>query len=465
MVTEPAGLPANAPYVPPYPPRPEQGMPILQQLRLVQSNSVAIWTKASFERDMAKTKLWRRDLFVCNTPESIRYTLIERHENFDRRGPQFRVPLVPLLGDGLVVSGGALWRERRRLVAPVTHPSRMPDFAPIITNAAAELREAWRRRASGAVIDVAAEMSALSAEIIARTIFGRALGPEAAAEVVSTVTEYLARTDTFDLLSLFGLPDWLPRLSQWRTRDAVRRLHRVVDGLIADILDGSRQAEPSMVRSMGQAALEHTNRAMDRRGFRNEAVTLFMTGHETTANALSWALFLLSQDQTSAERLAAETATVLGGRAATLADLPHLPFTRAVLDETLRLYPTIPLILREARAADRIGGRDVRKGSIILVAPWLLHRKPQLWDQPDAFIPDRFMPGAPKPARFSYIPFGVGPRVCIGQSFGLTEAVICLATLAGSFRFALEPGTQIMPVGRITLRPGESLPMRITERG
>jgi len=202
---------------------------------------------------------------------------------------------------------------------------------------------------------------------------------------------------------------------------------------------------------------------MDRRAFRNEAIVLFMAGHETTANTMAWALFLLSQDTASADRLAAEVAP-LDGRAPTLTDLPDLPFTRAVIEETLRLYPPVPLLSSEAAGPDRIGSRTVRKGTIVLVCPWLLHRRPALWDQPDAFVPDRFMPGAPRPPRYAYIPFSIGPRICTGQHLALAEAVICLATLAGSFRLTLEPGTQVMPVARLTLRPAESLPMRIAPR-
>jgi cytochrome P450 len=191
---------------------------------------------------------------------------------------------------------------------------------------------------------------------------------------------------------------------------------------------------------------------------------LFMAGHETTANTLAWALFLLSQDPASAERLAEEVRAALGDRVATLADLPHLPFTRAVVEETLRLFPPVPLLSREALGPDMIGGRAVRRGTIVLVCPWLLHRKPSLWDQPDAFLPDRFMPGAPKPPRHAYIPFSTGPRICTGQHLGLAEATICLAALAGRFRFVLEPGAQVMPVARLTLRPGERLPMRLVPR-
>ncbi|WP_245185785.1 cytochrome P450 [Falsiroseomonas frigidaquae] len=471
MLIEPAAPPSAptplAPYVPPYPPRPDTGLPLLRMLKLARENWLAIWAKSSFERDVYGSRLFLRDVVVCNSPDSVHYVFVERHENFQRKSPQHRHALTPLLGDGLFVSDGPLWRERRRVVAPVTHVSRLAELAPAITEAAAERREQWRALANGPApgpLDVLAEMGHLTAEIICRTIFGRALGRDAAGEVVAAFAEYQAHIGQTDILSLLGLPDWFPRFRGPRVRLAARRIHKVVDGLIADILEGSHGGEASLIRAMSEAKVPGTDRPMDRRAFRNEAIVLFMAGHETTANTLAWALFMLSQDSASAERLAGEVREVLGDRVATLADLPNLPFTRAVVEETLRLYPPVPLLSREALGPDRIGDRPVTKGAIILVSPWLLHRKPGLWDQPDAFIPDRFMPGAPKPPRHAYIPFSTGPRICTGQHLGLAEATICLAALAGSFRLVLEPGTQVMPVARLTLRPGETLPMRLTAR-
>lgn len=463
MLTEPAAPPSLAPYVPPYPPRPDTGLPLRQMLKLARENWLAIWAKSSFERDVYGSRLLLRDVVVCNSPEWVHYVFVERHENFQRKSPQHRHALIPLLGDGLFVSDGPLWRERRRVVAPVTHVSRLPELAPAISEAAAERRAQWRALPPGQV-DVLAEMGHLTAEIICRTIFGRALGQEAASTVVAAFADYQARIGQTDVLSLLGLPDWFPRFHGSGVRAAARRIHKVVDGLIADILDGRQGGEASLIRAMAEAKVPGTDRPMDRRAFRNEAIVLFMAGHETTANALAWALFILSQDPPSAERLAAEVRAVLGERVATLADLPNLPFTRAVVDETLRLYPPVPLLSREALGPDRIAGRAVKKGSIILVCPWLLHRKPSLWAQPDAFIPDRFLPGAPKPPRHAYIPFSTGPRICTGQHLGLAEATICLATLAGSFRLTLEPGVQVMPVARLTLRPGKTLPMCLTQR-
>ena len=189
-----------------------------------------------------------------------------------------------------------------------------------------------------------------------------------------------------------------------------------------------------------------------------------MAGHETTANTLAWAWFLLSQDPETEARLHTEV-DALGGNAAGYADLPRLPFTRAVIEETLRLFPPVPIQARQTHEARTIRGRNVPAGSIMMLVPWLLHRHKRWWDQPDAFIPDRFLPGGSGiPSRYAYVPFSIGPRVCTGAAFGLTEAILCLATLAQGFRLRLRPDWQVMPICRLTLRPGNSLPMRLEPR-
>jgi cytochrome P450 len=460
----PDDLRAAEPYVPPFPERHAKTPPLRAMIRIARRNYLAVWPRGAFHRDVMFRRLLFRDLVICNSPETVAEAFVAQHEQFQRKSPQHRHALAPLLGDGLFVSDGALWRERRRVVAPVTHAARLPELAPAITEAAAERAAAWRRHPPDAPLDVLGEMGRLTAEIICRTIFGRGLGTDAARDVVRAFAEYQDLVDQTDLLSLAGLPDWLPRPRGRRIRAAVARIHAVVDRLIAEILDGGG-AEASLIRAMAEAKVPGTDRPMDRRAFRNEAIVLFMAGHETTANVLAWALFILSQDGRSEARLSGELAQVLAGRAATLDDLPRLPFARAVIEETMRLYPPVPLLSREAIAPGVIAGRAVRKGTIILVAPWLLHRRPQLWDQPDAFVPDRFMPGAPRPSRHAYVPFSVGPRVCTGQHLGLAEAVICLATLFQAAELRLAPGAAVMPVARLTLRPGDSLPMLLRPRG
>lgn len=448
------------PYIPPYPPRPPAVYAPLKLLRTARENLVAIWPEPTFSKEFFGHVILRRALFVCNSPDTVKQIFVDDAENFERKSPQQRHALRPLIGDGLFISDGPLWRERRKAVAPLTHISKLGELTPPMTQAAAERLALWQR-SPGQEIDVLGQMAEMTADIICRTIFGSQLGHVAAKAVVSAFSEYQALIGQMDLISLLGLPDFIPRMHNRRIRACAERIQAVVAGLMAEILEGHRRDEPSLIRSLADA---ENGSGLSVEAVRNEASVLFMAGHETTANTLAWAWFLLSQDPETEARLHAEV-DALGDGPATYANLPRLPFTRAVIDETLRLFPPVPIQARETREARTVFGRNVPAGSIMMLVPWLLHRHKRYWDQPDVFIPGRFLPGGSGiPSRYAYVPFSIGPRICTGAAFGLTEAVLCLATLAKGFRLRLRPGWQVMPVCRLTLRPGDSLPMRLEPR-
>lgn len=447
------------PYVPPFPPRPDKVDPPLRLLRTARESLIAIWPIGTFSKDFFGHTLLRRALFVCNSPDTVKQVFIDDAENVERKSPQQRHALAPLIGDGLFISDGDVWRKRRRAVAPLTHVSRLAELAPAMTQAAVERLQLWQG-AAGQEIDALGQMAEMTADVICRTIFGAQLGHAAAHTVVSGFSEYQAAIGQMDLISLLGLPDYIPRLQGRRIRTSADRIQAIVSKLMTEVLHGERKHEPSLIRSLTEGGEE----ALTVEAVRNEALVLFMAGHETTANTLAWAWFLLSQDPETEARLHAEV-DQLGGQPATYGDLPRLPFTKAVIEETLRLYPPVPLQARQTREARTIVGRAVPAGAIMMLVPWLLHRRQGLWDQPDAFIPDRFMPGGTGiPSRYAYVPFSIGPRICTGAAFALTEAVLCLATLAQGFRLRLRPGWPVMPVCRLTLRPGAFLPMRIEPR-
>jgi len=444
-------------FTPPYPDRPTGRLPLRELLRRFRANQLAVWTPGHFAADFFTTRIFLRDLVVCNSPETVQAAFVQNPAALERKSPQMRHALEPLIGDGLFISDGLVWKERRRLVQAVTHVSRLDALTPVTTEVAAE-RQLARRARQGETVDVLAEMAQLAAEIICRTLFGRALGADAATEVTEAFSRYQAMVGQTDLPSLLGLPNWWPRLGRRRLRAQVRRIHAVVDRLIDGALAGAEA--DSLIGAMGRARLPGGG-TLPRAALRNEAATLFMAGHETTANTLAWAWYLLSQDPASAGRLRAEARAVLQGRAAGHDDLAALPFTRAVVEETLRLYPPVPLLGREAQADFTLAGHPVRKGALVLVAPWLLHRHRKYWSEPDSFVPSRFLPDAPPPPRHAFIPFSLGPRVCTGAAFGLAEVMICLATLAQEFTAVLPPGAEVQPLCRLTLRPGETLMMRL----
>jgi cytochrome P450 len=376
-----------------------------------------------------------------------------------------RHALAPIVGDGLIISDGQIWKQRRRIVAPLIHVSRMSLFAPTMVEVAAEIGERWRSLPEGATIDVLREMGTLTAEVICRAVFGPRLGTEHATAIVSAFSEYQRQIGRLDLSYLVGLPDWLPRFYRPAVHRAARRIHAVLDHIIGQCEAARASGETSMVRLLLDARDPDTGEALGRAALRNEAAVLFLAGQETTASSLAWTWFLLSQAPAVEARLQTELAEVLGGRSPTLDDMPRLIFTRAVFEETIRLYPPIPFLGRQALQDERIRNRHIPKGSLVAVVPWLLHRHRQLWNDPDHFSPERFLPeNAAARQRYSYIPFSVGPRVCAGAAFGQTEAILCIATLAQRMQLRLAPGTVVEPICRLTLRPGNTLPMLVSSR-
>eukprot|EP00903_Cladosiphon_okamuranus_P001525 g1523.t1 len=375
-----------------------------------------------------------------------------------------RHALEPLLGDGLFISDTETWAKRRKVVAPIIHGSRVKGFAPIMIETIDEKRAEWAARGEKAEIDALADMAHLTAEIICRTIFGRQLGKDYAAEVVQGFSDYQRHIDQIDLLSLFGLPEWLPRFRGRAIKKPVQRIMSVLDEIIESYEAQKQMGEASVIGGLLEARDEN-GEPLSRKAIISEAAVIFMAGHETTANTLAWAWFLLSKCEKTRARLQAELDTVLAGRTPTFQDVAQLPFTKAIIEETLRLYPPVPILGREAMADTTIGGKSIPKGSLVMVVPWLMHRNPVLWSKPDVFDPNRFLdPKAKKPNKYGYVPFSIGPRICAGLQFGMTEAILSLAILAQDFELRLKDGVDVQPVARLTLRPGENLPMTLHPR-
>jgi cytochrome P450 len=452
-------------FVPPYPERPRQPLPPLAALAAARRNFISIFEDKCFDYQFFSTRLLARQVFVCNSPDTVAQAFIALHDSFERKTSQMRHALFPLVGDGLIISDGETWKSRRRIVAPIIHRSQLGLFAPVMVQAAAEMAERWDALPDGASLDVLREMGTLTAEVICRAVFGPRLGMEHATEIAASFGEYQRLVGRLDLPYLAGLPDWVPRPHSWRIRHAARRIHAVLDHIIRQCRERHAGGESSMIRLLLEARDPETGAALDDGALRNEAAVLFLAGEETTANSLAWTWYLLSQAPEVEARLHAELASVLDGRLPRLEDLAQLVYTRAVYEEALRLYPPIPLLGRQAVRDERIRNRAIPAGSLVVVVPWLLHRHRRLWDRPDQFMPERFLPeNAGSRQRYSYIPFSIGPRVCAGAAFGFTEAILCIATLAQRARLRLAPGAVVEPVCRLTLRPADTLPMLLRHR-
>jgi cytochrome P450 len=452
-------------FVPPFPDRPRRSRSALATLRAAQRNFLEIWEERCFEWEIFSHRLLSRTLLVCNSPDTVASAFVQHHDSFERKSPQIRHGLAPLLGDGLFISDGETWRRRRRIVAPIVHASHLPLFAPLMVQAASETAARWTASGAGQPINALTEMAKLTAEIICRTVFGRQLGAEHAAETVAAFSRYQHLVGQLDVAYFLGLPDWVPRFHAPAIYRSAKRIHEVLDQVIRDCRKRLSGGEASMIRLMLEARDPETGEALDDAALRNEAAVIFLAGHETTANSLAWTWYLLSQAPDVEERLHTELAQVLDERPPTLEDVPKLTYTRAVFEETVRLYPPVPLLARQALCDETIRGRPVASGSLVMVVPWLLHRHRKFWGKPDHYIPERFLAeNARLRVRHAYIPFSVGPRICAGAAFGLTEAILCIATLAQRARLRLAPGASVAPVCRLTLRPGDDLWMLVQPR-
>ena len=386
-------------------------------------------------------------------PETNRRILKDAVENYPKSDVT-KLILSPAIGDSLFIAEGQHWHWQRRAAAPVFSLRNVQSLAPGMT-AAAERASERIAAAEGRAADLFQEMVTATFEVIADvTLSGEDTGKAAFDRdaVHKAIDAYIGQTARVSILDVIGAPTWVPRPSRLVSGAALSNMKRVADTSI----EARRKAGPRPVPDLLDLLLDgedpETKRRMNTAELRDNLLTFIVAGHETTALSLAWSLYLCAFDEGVQERARAEAKTVLCGRAATVADLPKLTYVRQVIDEALRLYPPAAFLSRTAKAPDRLLGREVRPSDTVMLPIYALHRNRRLWDDPDRFDPDRF--ADPKAIdRFAYLPFGDGPRICIGASFALQEAVIILATLLSRFRFTRVPGRDPKPVLILTLRP------------
>ncbi|KQV35713.1 MULTISPECIES: cytochrome P450 [unclassified Rhizobium] len=423
---------------------------------------LSIWRRKDYTDHVSSIKLLGRQIVLVNSPDAIRYVVAKRHENFERKTPQMRRALEFLLGDGLFISDGETWKQRRPLVNDIVHKNRLPVFGKIMEKTASEMVERWSAMPDGAEVNVLFEMAGLTAEIISRSVFGNDLGEDGAKAVSEGFESYQSLIDSINLGYFLGFDEGLPVLRTPKLRKSVSRIHAIIDKVVEDHLAG-RGDDQSMVELLVRRQKRNPELKLDVVALRNEAATIFMAGHETTAATLTWAWYLLSRAPWVEKSVHDEIARVCGSRVPTLDDLPDLNWCRAVIEETLRLYPPVPILARQATEADRIGDIDVKPASLVLIVPWLLHRTESLFKDAHLFKPERFL-GEKRPVPYSYIPFAAGPRVCPGLQFGLNEAILCLAVLAQRFHVRVADDLKVEPQCRLTLRPRGGLPVTLHRR-
>jgi cytochrome P450 len=460
-IAEVVDLPlSRRPLVPPTPPRAPDGMTALGRIRATRVNPIQTWGNRAYEEGIVESRFVFRKTFILNTPDAIRHVLVDNFENYARTPFGIRV-LRPILGQGVLIAEGRAWKHQRRTLAPAFTPRAVGTLIPHMTGAIGETIEKLKA-ASNAPVDLREVMQRMTLEIAGRTMFSFGMDKHGAAlrDFVMEYGERLARPHFLDLLLPLSWPSPLD-LSRARFR---KRWTEFVSMLMAERrAAGKKEGAPphDLFDLMNEARDPETGQPFSEEQLGDEVATMILAGHETTATALFWSLYLLALDPATQEQVAAEAREAIANGGL---ELDRLKFTRAVLDETMRLYPPAFLIARAAQGPDVIAGLPVRKRDVILISPWLLHRHEKLWQDPAAFIPSRFMAPAPPPDRFAYLPFGVGPRICIGAHFALVEATLALAEIIGTFRVTLLDKTPVMPVGVVTTQPDRSPMFSISPR-
>jgi cytochrome P450 len=436
-------------------------------LRILRANPIASLTRAHFEQPIVITKSVLGNVAYVSDPTAIRYVLIERSENY-RKGRQHQRIMTPALGNGLATAEGDRWRTQRRLVGRLFTPRSVAGFAPAMAASASALVERWKKLQVRSRLDVAAEMARTAIDVLERTIFVDGIKGDPN-EVAQALTHYFNTVGRLTLLNILNAPDWVPRLGRWRARRSLALSSRTADMIIEAcrkrLLADPLSAPADLVSILLMAGDAKTGRELSDAEIRSNIATFIATGYETSAVVLTWALYLLSLDPEWRERVETEVDRELPASGYVDDSLERLVATRAVIEETMRLYPSVPAIHREAISADQLATEAIDPGTIVVIYPWVVHRHRLLWEAPDLFDPSRFLPGSREAIdRFAYLPFGAGPRGCIGASFALQEAIIVLATIVRTFRLELAPDHKVWPVHRITLRPQGGLPMVLHRR-
>ncbi len=460
-VTENAMDARPAPFVPPAP-RPRTRPPsALEMMRIVYRNPLELWGEPSYNEPWISVNGVGGPLVIANDPGLVRHVLVDNAKNYKMATVRQKI-LRPILRDGLLTAEGEVWRRSRKAMAPVFTPRHIFGFARPMLKRALEFVERYE---DGTVTDLAADMTMLTYEILAETLFsGEIAGSkETFSEDIDRLLETMGRVDPLDLLRA---PDWLPRLTRIRGRKTMAYFRGIVSDTMAlreDWLKRDPDGAPQdfltlLLKAEGPDGLTRAE-------VEDNIITFIGAGHETTARALGWTLYCLAEAPWEREPIEREIDAVLASEPDPTKWLEAMPLTRAAFDEALRLYPPAPSINREPIEPEHYKDLYIPPKAAVLVMPWVIHRHRKLWDKPDAFLPERFHPGnREKIDRFQYLPFGAGPRVCIGAAFAMQEAMIALAVLMSRFRFETTADTRPWPVQKLTTQPQGGLPMRVTRR-
>jgi len=407
--------------------------------------------------DVVPIRVVNRHLILLSHPDLIEEVLTARARHTTKTA--ILNMLRPVLGDGLLLSEGDSWLRQRRLMQPAFHRQRITGYGDVMAGYAERGMADWR---DGQTRDVHADMMAITQGIVAKTLFDADVSDDAfdVGRALHVLMEDFSRRRT----ALFALPGFVPTPARRRARAAVERLDRIVYDIIATRRASGEDRGDLLSILLAARDADDGSRMTDRQ-VRDEIMTLFLAGHETTAVSLSWTWYLLAQHPEAEATLATELHSVLGGRLPTVADLPQLRYAEMVVMESMRLYPPAFTLTRRVAEACEVGGHRIEAETTLIMSQWIVQRDARWFDTPAAFRPERWENDlAKRLARYAYFPFGGGPRLCIGNTFAMMEATLLLATIAQRFRFRLAPGASVKPLLSVTLRPAEGIHMTLSAR-
>lgn len=448
-------LPAGR--VPPGPPR----RATLGLLRKLKADRLALMSEARAQYgDAVRVVIGPKTLYIFNHPDQAKRVLADNAANY-HKGIGY-IEAKRALGDGLLTSEGELWRKQRRTIQPVFQNKRITAQAEVIVEEAAKLVARMRAREGGDPVDVLAEVTGLTLGVLGRTLLDADLG---AFESIGHSFEHVQDQALFEMETMGMVPTWLPLAKQRRFRRARADLDRIVNILVDERRANPREDGDDVLSRLIVSTQQEDDPRVREARMRDELITLLLAGHETTASTIGWTLYLVDQHPEVAERLHAEAVDVLGDRTPVAEDLHQLRYTNMVLSEAMRLYPPVWILTRQAQDEDEVGGYHVPAGANVLICPYTLHRHPDYWEEPERFDPNRFDPDiTTNRPRYAYIPFGAGPRFCVGNHLGLMEATFVVAMLARDLRLTRVPGHKVVPEPMLSLRLGGGLPVTVASR-
>mgnify|MGYP001450170022 CR=1 FL=1 len=402
----------------------------------------------------------KRHIYLLTNPDHIKEVLVTKQAHFQKaKGLQAARPVV---GDGILTSEGKKHMRQRRLMQPAFHRDRIKEYAQTMVRQGTELMEEWQ---DGEVRDIHHDMMKVTLAIITETMFGKTVKEDAdkIGQAIEVGLKYVANKGS----SFFDIPLSVPTKSNREFLESKEVLDKTIYALIEEGRNNRDKERTDLLSMLLMARDEDDGEGMTDEQVRDEVMTIFVAGHETTANTMSWIFYLLATHPQVEQKLHDELETVLGGRQPTADDVPNLVYTNLIVQETLRLYPAAWTINREVVEEIEIGGHVYQPGDTLMISQYVMHRDPRYFDEPDRFMPERFAGDLLKRIpTFAYFPFGGGPRICIGNNFALMEAALLLATIAQTYRLRLrEPGQVVEPEPLVTLRPKNGLPMRLKKRG